>query len=431
MEVAFLNDVLFWELMFFIMVNVIWIAIYFRFRCRDVVKNELKTRPFVSVIIPLFNKKRYIRQTISSALGLRYKNKEVIVVNDGSTDGSEAVCKGFERRGLIRFLDFKKNRGKAEALNAGIRASKGEFILSIDADSLVEKDALNRMIKHFGNPKLGAVAGVVKVKNNRGILPRMQFIEYFQQAFQRLIQGLFNSVLVLPGPLSLYKKEAIVKSGYFEHTTLAEDWDMTMKVHKAGFGVVSEKNAGATTDAPCSMGNWWRQRVRWSRGGVQIARKHSDIITKVENKVMKRFVFPLHVIWIIVPLIAMPIAFIIMLPTPMGLMAFFSSIGTFFASLFGWVFTGIQTTIVGLYSMIDIAVFNFIEFNKIGLLKTVAMLTGLAFITFTYLSVKAFNKNITPRDFLTLLLMPIYWIMLNLVFLYSLAAEALKRKAVW
>jgi cellulose synthase/poly-beta-1,6-N-acetylglucosamine synthase-like glycosyltransferase len=431
MEIVVLNNILFWELMFFVLMNVIWIGIYFKFRGRGGVTNELKDQPSASVIIPVFNKVKHVKEAINSALALDYKNKNVIVVNDGSTDGSEAICRNFEKKGLIKFINFKKNRGKSYALNAGIRASNSDFILTMDADSFVERGALGKMIRHFGNPKLGAVAGVVKVRNNRGILQRLQFIEYFQQSFQRLVQGFFHSVLVLPGPISLYRKEAIVKSGYFENTTLAEDWDMTMKVHKSGYGVVSEEGAYADTYALDTPKGWWRQRARWSRGGIQIARKHKDSLTKIDNRVMKRFIFPIHLIWIIIPVIAMPLAVLLLLPSSAAFAAFITSMGTFFSSLFGWVFAGIQTSIVGLYSMIDIAVFKFVEFNNFGMLRVVATLTGLAFLAFTYVSIKTFNKDFTPKSFFALLFMPIYWVMLNIVFLYSLAAEALKRKATW
>jgi len=431
MGLGFVENVLFWELFFFIAVNAIWVAIYFRFRQRDKVNRELKGEPLVSVIIPVYNKAAYVKETIKSALNLNYGNKEVIVVNDGSSDGGDAICGEFHRSGAVEFINFKQNQGKSNALNAGIRAAKGDFILTIDADSIIERDAVKKMIRHFGDPNLGAVAGVVKVKNNKGVLPRLQFVEYFQQSFQRLVQGLFQSVLVLPGPISLYRKTAIEKSGFFESATLAEDWDMTLKVHKAGYGVVSEKEATATTYGLTAVKDWWRQRVRWSRGGVQIAKKHKDIFTTTSNKVLKRFVFPLHIIWIFIPVFAMPLALMLMIPTPEAVAGFAGSIGEFFSALFGWVFAGIHTTIVGLYSMLDTAVFNFMDFEKFGLLKIMGVGTILTFLGFTYFSIKAFKNTFTPKNFFALMFMPVYWLMLNVVFLYSLALEVLKRKAVW
>ncbi len=430
MQGPVITSLLGYELLFFIVMNVFWIWLYYQFRKRPNNPGR-SSNPLVSVIIPVFNKGRHISNTINSVLGMGYSNKEVIVVNDGSTDGSEGICREFERQGKIRLISFKKNRGKAHALNAGVKASGGELILSIDADSFVSRGSLERMVRHFDDPGMGAVAGVVRVRKERGLLNKLQIIEYLHQAFQRMVQGFFDAVLVLPGPISLYSRSAINAAGGFEDSTLVEDWDMTMKIHKNGYKIVSEKRAWADTVAPETVRKWWRQRIRWCRGGIQIARKHSDLFGKNNNKALTRLIFPLHILWLVVPLIVIPTFILLWIPSQVvigGLVAdlalLFSMIGEFFV-------TG-TTSIAGMFSVIDKIMFvNIFDLSNMGWIRFLGYSSGVAFVWFTYTSIKSMDKNFTPKHLLTLILMPIYWMMLNLVYLQSLALEIIRGEMKW
>jgi len=429
MQGPFINSLLGYELLFFILMNLFWIGLYYSFRKR---KGRIKAdiKPLVSVIIPVFNKSRHLKGAINSVLGLKYNPKEIIVVNDGSTDDSESICRDYEKRGLIKFLNFKQNRGKSHVLNTGVRASKGELILSIDADSFVSTNSLERMVRHFEDPKMGAVAGVVRVKRKKGILNKLQIIEYLHQAFQRLIQGFFDAVLVLPGPLSLYRKTAIVDAGGFEDKTLVEDWDMTMKIHKSGYKVVSERRASADTITPDSVRKWWHQRVRWSRGGIQIARRHTDIVGNSKNKALTRLIFPLHVMWLIVPLIVIPTFIILLIPSEVVIGKVIADLTLLFTMIKEFLLTG-TTNIASMFSVVDKIILNIIDFRSMGWVRFLGYTSGIAFVWFTYTSIKSIEKNFTPKHLLSLILMPVYWMMLNLVYLQSLILEIIRGKMQW
>ena len=430
MEGAILTSVLGYELTFFIAMNIFWISLYFFFRKRDSRKAVSCSNPLVSVIIPVFNKSRHLRGAIDSVIGMSYEPKEIIVVNDGSNDGSEKICRSYERKGLVKLLHFDKNRGKSHALNDGIKEARGELILSIDADSFVDSRSLEKMVRHFDDPGVGAVAGVVKVRNEKGILNKLQIIEYLHQAFQRLVQGFFNAVLVLPGPISLYRKGAILQAGGYDDSTLVEDWDMTMKIHKGGYKVVSERGAYAETAAPRSIGKWWHQRVRWSRGGIQIARRHTDVIGKSNNRALTRLIFPLHVMWLIVPLIVIPTFIVMMIPSQVmisGLVADFALLMSMIKDFF---LTG-TTSIAGMFSVIDKIVFNVLDLTNIDMIRMLGYMSGLAFVWFTFTSIKSIEKDFTPKHFLSLFVMPVYWMMLNLVYVRALILEIVRGEMKW
>lgn len=429
MEEAFVNSVLGYELLFFVVMNCLWISLYYVFRKRRHETADFK--PPVSIVVPVYNKARYLRATLDSVLALDYPSKEVIAVNDGSTDSSLGIIREYEARGLVKLVNLAKNQGKASALNQGIMAAKHDYILTVDADSFVEKDSLNLMVRHFSDPKVGAVAGMIKVQNDRSILTRFQFIEYFQQAFQKIIQGFFNAVLVLPGPLSLYSRSALGSVGNFSSSTLVEDWDITMNIHKKGYKVVAEKNAFSLTTAPRKLSSWWHQRTRWSRGGIQIARKHWDIFNRSSNKAMTRLIFPLHFMWLVVPFIIVPTMFIVMLPQAAAIGSVFEGFGKIYSMFQGFVINGLDFRMVEVYKIFDQILIDFMDFRNLDWVRAMGYFSGLAFLSFTYLALKNFSSDFRPRDLLTLVLMPFYWLLLNAVYMYSFVLEMVKSKMVW
>lgn len=430
MENAFLIDLLMYELLFFIAMNIFWIGLYYKFRKKERTTFDFNGNPLVSVIIPVFNKAKYLRKTINSVIGMDYRNKEIIVVNDGSTDGSVGICREYEKKGMIKFMDFKKNRGKSHVLNDAVKVSKGNYILSIDADSFVSKNTIDSMIRHFDDPEMGAVAGVVKVRRKKGPLNMLQIIEYLQQAFQRLVQGFFNAVLVLPGPISLYSKGAIKSVGGFDDDTLVEDWDMTMKIHKKGYKIVSEKDAFAETVAPKGVKKWWHQRIRWSRGGIQIARRHTDLRSYSKNKALTRLIFPLHVMWLIVPWIVIPTFIALMIPGPVAFEGLAANLAAFFAMFQEAFITG-TSSIAQFFVAIDTVVFNVMDLTNLDMARFMGYMSGVAFVWFTYTAIKSIEKKFTPRHFITLILMPIYWMMLNFVYIESFIREVARGEMKW
>lgn len=240
--------------------------------------NEMNLPP-VSIIVPAYNEGVVIESSIRSLLNLQYSNLEIIVVDDGSSDDTYERAKRYEgRQGgntVVRVVK-KENGGKGDALNHGIELSKGEFVLTVDADSRLEPASLLYAVQHFKNPKVGAVAGNVKVGNRHNMLTKMQALEYIEGLnMVRRSQGYFSAVNIIPGPLGLFRREVLKEIGGYELDTFAEDCDITIKLLSYGYKIEYEPFAITWTEAPGTIRDFFRQRYRWTRGILQSLRKHS------------------------------------------------------------------------------------------------------------------------------------------------------------
>jgi len=232
-------------------------------------------KPEVAVVIAAFNEETVITRTIASALGSNYPIKEVIVVDDGSTDGtSKAVQDAYGNDPRIRLIT-RVNGGKSAALNDAIRVCQSEFMMSIDADTQIDPDAIGLMVRHFEDPKVAAVAGNVKVGNQVNILTQWQAVEYTtSQNIDRRAYAMLNSITVVPGAIGVWRREAVVSAGMYVSDTLAEDMDLTWRLRRAGYRLENESNALAYTEAPQSFGAFFKQRFRWAYGTLQCLCKH-------------------------------------------------------------------------------------------------------------------------------------------------------------
>ncbi len=237
--------------------------------------------PFVSIIIPVYNEDKILEHSILSLLELDYKQYEIIIVDDGSTDATAAVGRtlvGFQdgRYGKVRVsLISKPNGGKSSALNAGIQFSKSEFVLCMDGDSQLTPDTLKLSVRHFLDPGVGAVAGNVKVHNRKRVLSKLQALEYVEGLnMLRSAQSALGLVNIIPGPIGMFRKEAIQSAGWYSSDTYAEDADLTLNLRFAGWRIVYEPGAVSFTEAPELLHQLLKQRYRWTRGILQSIRKH-------------------------------------------------------------------------------------------------------------------------------------------------------------
>ena len=238
-------------------------------------KVQLKTFPEISLIVPAYNEAKTIRNCVQSLQVLNYQNYDVIVVDDGSTDNTFEItsrCSGVK---IIR----QENQGKPRALNNGIRSSTGDIIVTVDADTTIDKEALGKIAERFAlNKQLGAVAGNVKVNPEPKIMNAVQSAEYATGInLVRKGQSVLGCVMIVPGPIAALKREAVEKVGYFSDDTFAEDFDITAKILKAGYRVEYEEKSLAYTDAPKNTEDLIKQRRRWYRGMTQVLDKHKDM----------------------------------------------------------------------------------------------------------------------------------------------------------
>ena len=239
------------------------------------IKKETNIFPKITIIVPAFNEATTITNCIKSLQNLDYPNFEIIVVDDGSNDATYEVanqCKGVK-------VFQQKNQGKPIALNNGISHSSGEIILTVDADTELDRDALKPIANRFAcNNKLGAVAGNVKVKREPTLLNTIQSAEYATGInLVRKGQSVLGTVMVVPGPVAALKKEAIEHVGFFSDDTFAEDFDITVKILKKGYEIEYEETSLAYTDTPKSTEDLIKQRRRWYRGMLQVLDKHKGM----------------------------------------------------------------------------------------------------------------------------------------------------------
>ena len=258
---------------------------------RDSNSDVTDGKSLVTVIVPAYNEEKAIGKTVEALLKLSYVNKEIIVVDDGSTDKTFEVARKYENA-FINVIT-KPNGGKWDALNTGVKAAKGEFIVCIDADTLIDSDAIQHLINHFSDPDVAAVAGNVKVGNRHSLLTKLQALEYVVGInLYRRSEAFLEKVTVVPGPIGAFRASVLKEVGLFEGDTVAEDADVTYKILKAGYKTVYESRAIVYTEAPTSMTELAKQRYRWYRGGFQVLSKYKDMAFNKEYGRTGTFVVP-------------------------------------------------------------------------------------------------------------------------------------------
>lgn len=267
------------RIVFFSVFAVIHLLLYRRRLARDDRSGRWDERsaPFVSIIVPAFNEEKVIGEAVRSHLDMDYPALEVVVVDDGSADRTAEMAREVaekERPGRIQ-VHKVPNAGKGNALNYGIQKAKGDLLLCVDADSRLDPDSLRYAVRHMKDPKVGAVAGNVKVLNRHKIITKLQALEYIVgQNLMRRILGLFGIVGIVPGPFGLFRRQALEEVGYYTDDTFAEDCDLSLRLLAGGWRIVDEINAVVRTEAPEKLLPFIKQRYRWTRGVLQSLRKH-------------------------------------------------------------------------------------------------------------------------------------------------------------
>ncbi|HEV2204947.1 MAG TPA: glycosyltransferase [Candidatus Acidoferrales bacterium] len=272
-------------------------------------------KPQVTVLIPAYNEESAIVDTVSSALASHYPHLEILVVNDGSTDRTpELVQKHFGRDPRVRLL-MQPNRGKPTALNHGLAEATGEVLISIDADTIVDPDAIPRLVRHFADPKVGAVAGNVKVMNRNKWLTRWQALEYItSQNLEKRAFDLLNCIPVVPGAVGAWRTDLLRSAGGFSGETVAEDTDLTLTIRRDGWKILYDEDAIGRTEVPETMDALVRQRFRWTFGTLQAVWKHRDVTGKPRYGTLGWVAIPNAVLFqILLPLVSPLIDFLFLM----------------------------------------------------------------------------------------------------------------------
>ncbi len=235
-------------------------------------------RPLVSVIVPAFNEGRVIHRCVQSILDSSYPHREVIVVDDGSTDDTLQQARCFEGRPGVTVLS-KGNGGKAAALNAGLARSTGEILLFVDADGIFQPDTIDRLLAAFESPRVGAVCGSDSPANLDRLLTRMSNLQtHVGTGFARRALSVIDCLPIVSGNLGAFRRSVLQRTGAFREGFIGEDLELTWRVHRAGYRVAFQPSARVRAETPSTVRGLWKQRVRWARGLLQTTRLHRDMI---------------------------------------------------------------------------------------------------------------------------------------------------------
>ncbi|MFD5833032.1 glycosyltransferase [Streptomyces collinus] len=227
----------------------------------------------VTVLVPAYNEEAGIGSTLRSLLDSTHRQLQVIVIDDGSTDRTADIAEnmGDARVEVVRQI----NAGKAAALNRGLAHARYDIVVMVDADTVFEPDAVERIVQPLAHPAVGAVSGNTKVGNRRSLLARWQHLEYvFGFNLDRRMFEVLECMPTVPGAIGAFRRDAVIGVGGVSEDTLAEDTDLTMALWRSGWRVLYEESAVAWTEVPTSLRQLWRQRYRWCYGTLQAMWKH-------------------------------------------------------------------------------------------------------------------------------------------------------------
>lgn len=263
------------------------VVVLFSFARRHAKRPEIEPSPGfappASVVVPAYNEVVGIEACVRSLLASDYPDFEVIVVDDGSTDGTGPLLDSLALDGLR--VIHQVNAGKPAALNAGAAAARHDILVLVDGDTLFEPGTLRALIAPFadvnGGPDIGAVSGNAKVGNRRGLIGRWQHIEYvIGFNLDRRMFDVLQCMPTVPGAVGAFRRSALDSVGGISDDTLAEDTDVTMALCRSGWRIVYQPTARAWTEAPSTLSQLWRQRYRWCYGTLQSIFKHRRSIVE-------------------------------------------------------------------------------------------------------------------------------------------------------
>lgn len=299
--------------------------------------------PPVSVLVPAYNEEANIVASVKSILQLEYARYEVIVINDGSKDGTLAqlqqafdlklhpeayrqqlptqAVKGVyraEEYPQLRVID-KANGGKADALNAGINAARYPLFCAVDADSILQRDSLQRIARPFiDQTETVAVGGSIRVANGstirhglltkvglpRSLLANFQVIEYLRAfLFGRMGWSPLNGMLIISGAFGLFRKSAVHEVGGYQPATIGEDMELVVRLHrhysasKTPYHIAFIPDPVCWTEAPEDLGTLRNQRIRWQRGLLESLSKNRNLAFSKNSRVVGWLAYPFMLIF--------------------------------------------------------------------------------------------------------------------------------------
>jgi cellulose synthase/poly-beta-1,6-N-acetylglucosamine synthase-like glycosyltransferase len=228
--------------------------------------------PSAAIIVPCYNEEKTLAATLHSLLALTYPadKLQIIVVDDGSTDGTLALVQTFLDDARVRVF-HKENGGKHTAMNFGLAHTDAEFVGCLDADSVVAPEALMAIVPVFANEQVAAVTPGIHTKEPANVLQHMQQVEYRLSIFNRFMLAALGSAFITPGPFSIFRASVVRELGGWRAGHSTEDMEMALRMQQAGHLIGNAPGAVVHTATPRTLGHLFRQRVRWTYGFLRNA----------------------------------------------------------------------------------------------------------------------------------------------------------------
>ena len=264
--------------------------------------------PLVSVIIPAWNEEVGLLATVKTLLESSYHHLEIVVVNDGSTDNSDAIMRNFVAKynqamqGIEDapklLYHYKANGGKGSALNTGIRLSHGDIIISVDADCIVHRDAVKHFVRCFADPEVMAAVGNVKIGNTKTLIGMIQHLEYLFSFYFKKADSVMNTIYIIGGAAGAFRREVFQRIGMYSTKNITEDIELSVRIQKAGMRIVYAADAVIYTEGASDLEGLMKQRLRWKRGRFETFREHRSLFfssKKEHNKLLTWVILPLAI----------------------------------------------------------------------------------------------------------------------------------------
>ncbi len=261
--------------------------------------NYLRSKKFltpsllsVSVLIPAWNEETGIRATIESVIKTKYPHLQIIVINDGSTDKTDEIVKKFigtyekksaQHKASLCYINIP-NGGKARALNTALKVAHGEIIVTIDSDSVMDKNAIKNLVKHYGDPNVASVSGNVVIGNRTKPIGLIQQLEYIYGFYFKRADSILNAVYIVGGAAASYRKNIITKIGGFDENSLTEDIDLSTRIQDHGYYVRYAADAIVYTEGPSDFTGLFQQRLRWKYGRLLTFFKYRHLFFSTHKK---------------------------------------------------------------------------------------------------------------------------------------------------
>jgi len=258
---------------FTIFTSLIYILAYVKNK-KKLIKEASKNEPTITFLIPAYNSANFIENTLNNILESNYPKEKlnIIVVDNASTDNIKDKIKKFKNVKLIR----TEVKGKAHALNIGIKEIKSEYALLLDSDTLIEKDLIRKCLAYFEDQKIGIVIPTLKPYKPKKLIEKFQVVEYSVSTFIRSLMSTYEALPAAPA-CTMFRTEILKKTQGYDEENLTEDLEMAFQVKKLGYNIYNAINATAYTIIPDTFKGVHRQRMRWSYGTLYNLKKHKDI----------------------------------------------------------------------------------------------------------------------------------------------------------